>query len=229
MSSVIDTTYFEKGYTYIPRVTDLTPASDDTLLSQTDLENMIVTYEREILLNSLGVTLYNELVNILTNNQLEHANNVKFKRLVDGYSYTNSAGVEKIWDGLKGFNKQSVIAFYVFCKYLRNDIDLYSINGIVRSTSKNAENINPTAKFMSVYSMFLKAYQGNMSKVHYPNLEGHRFGVVVNAFGTVGIDWYSDDTQVSLYQFLNDYNDLEEDNFSTFQFKFYPYLNSFGI
>ena len=228
-STVINSSYFERGFTYIPKVKDITPQIEGSSANGNgDLHDFIVEYERELLLNSLGVDLTDTLYSVL--NHLDDPGNEKFKRLVNGYTYTNKAGVKKRWEGLKGFNHlHSVIAYYVFCKYLRNDVDTYTTVGVTRPNAKNAEMVDPTPKFMNVYNLFIKSYQGYHPMPYATDYIGNRFSVGQNAFGSIGVDWYTDDIQVSLYQFLRDYNELFDDNFDTFQFKFYPYINSFGI
>lgn len=217
--SLIDATYFEKGVLYIPNNTDMNTSPVDSPTNQTDLEVFIENYERDFLLNALGITLYEELQTAIP--LLDEPANLKWKNLVNGVTYTNSDGVVKRWDGLLGFNKQSVIAFYIFTEYIRNYNETFATTGVVRNQSKNAVSYNATPKFIKAYQYFLDMYQSAILAI--PML-------YVNQLGTSGIDWYgSEKTTVSLHQFLIDSNELDETAFPDFQFKFYREINSFGI
>lgn len=217
--SLIDATYFEKGLLYIPNNTDMNTAPVGSPTNQTDLDVFIANYEREFLLNALGITLYEELQIAIP--LIEEPANLKWKNLINGVTYTNSDGVKKRWDGLLGFNKQSVIAFFIYTEYLRNYNETFATTGVVRNESKNAISYSATPKFVKAYNEFLLEYQSGDNAI--PVL-------YMNQFGTEGIDWYaSERTKVSLYQFLIDSNDLDETAFPDFEFKFYREINSFGI
>ena len=218
MSNIIDVTYFEKGALYIPNNKDVLVAPTGSPTNQTDLDFYITEYERELLLNALGITLYDELQIALID--LPSADQ-KWINLVEGVTYTNSQGVVKRWDGLKGFNKQSLIACFIYTEYLRNYNETFATTGVVKNNSKNATNSNATPKYIKAYRKFLEQYQS--SDTYNPN-------VYLNKFGGVGVDWYGTDrTQVSLYQFLTDSNELDANTFKDFEFKFYREQNSFGI
>jgi len=218
MSNIIDVTYFEKGSLYIPNNKDVLVSPIDTPTNQTDLDFYITEYERYFLLNALGITLYDELQIALTD---LGASAQKWQELVNGKTYTNPSGVSKRWDGLKGFNKQSVIAFFVYTEYLRNYNETFATVGVVRNDSKNATNYDATPKFIKAYRSFLEQYQSD---------NGATTQISVNGFGSQGIDWYgSEKTTVSLYQFLIDSNELDSTAFPDFEFKFYAQQNSYGI
>lgn len=218
--AIIDSSYFEKGDLYIPNNKDISVEPTDSPSSQSELDFFIEEYERELLLNALGVVLYGELETALLD--LPNADQ-KWKDLVDGTTYIDPNGNNKIWEGLKGYNgKRSLIAYYVFTEYLRNDNETYSTVGTVKNDAKNATNVGATPKFIKAYNKFLEAYQGDLG-YQQPTM-------VMNAFGTVGFDWYgTEKPQVSLYRFLSDSNELDETAFPDFEFKFYEHQNSFGI
>lgn len=218
MANIIDTTYFEKGSLYIPNNKDVNTDPTGSPTNQTELDFFIVEYERQFLLNALGIVLYEELQIALAD--LPSADQ-KWRDLVEGVTYVNSQGVSKRWDGLQGFNKQSVIAFFVYTEYIRNYNETFATTGVVRSDSKNATNYDATPKFIKAYNNFLTQYQSNNTSN--PLIQ-------VNGFGSVGVDWYgSEKSQVALYQFLVDSNELDDTSFPDFEFRFYPSLNSFGI
>jgi hypothetical protein len=218
MPNIIDTTYFERGNLYIPNNKDYNVEPEGAPTIITDLEASISKYERELLLNALGVTLYDELQVALVDLP---GSDQKWTDLVEGRNYTNVDGKVKRWDGLKGYNGQSLIAFYIFTEYLRNDNEEYATVGTVRNTAKNAEVVSATPKFIKAYSQFISFYQGKLS-FNEPQ-------VLVNGFGSAGFDWYNESVQVSLYNYLTDCNDLEATSFPDFEFKVYESQNSFGI
>lgn len=226
MGLIIDTTYFENGNIYIPNNKDVTAEPTDSPTVVTELEFFIDKYERKLLLNALGVTLYDELVVALgklpfTTGATETADQ-KWIDLVNGKNYTNANGNVKRWDGLVGYNKQSLIAFYIFTEYLRNDNETYATVGTVKNTAKNAERVSATPKFIKAHSQFLKAYQGNLG-VSEP-------AIIVNGFGSIGFDWLAnEEVEVSLLQYLTDSNELDATAFPDFSFKIYDSYNSLGI
>ena len=217
MANLINSSYFEKGDLYIPNNTDIN-VGEVGITNQTDLDFYIVEYERELLINALGIVLYTELQTALTD--LPNSNQ-KWKDLVEGKTYVNPSNVTKRWEGLRGANKQSLVACYVYTQYLRNYNETFATTGVVRNDSKNATNYDATPKYIKAYNKFIEQYQSD-------NLPNPR--VYINRFGTNGIDWYgSENATVSLYQFLTDSNDLDSTSFPDFTFKFYAEQNSFGI
>ena len=194
MANLINSSYFQKGDLYIPNNTDIN-VGDVGITNQTDLDFYIVEYERELLLNALGIVLYEEYLAALQNlNQAPK----RWTDLIDGVTYTNPSSVVKRWEGLRGANKQSLVASFVYTKYLRNYNETFATTGVVRNDSKNATNYDATPKYIKAYNKFLRQYQAD----NLPNPITY-----VNRFGTNGLDWYgSEDTTVSLYQFLTDSN-----------------------
>ena len=176
------------------------------------------------------MTLYDELVLALgmlpfvedTNPASLPTADQKWINLVNGTNYTDPNGNVRRWDGLKGYDKQSVIAFYIFTEYLRNNNETYTTTGVVKNDAKNAQVIDPTPKYIKAYNQFIEAYQGSMS-VNTPV-------VLINGFGTVGLDYYNNKSvQVSLLRFLSDSNELDETAYPDFEFRLYEPQNSFGI
>ena len=217
MPSIIDVTYFENANLYIPNNKDLNTEPTTAPSIRTGLEVMIDIYERELLLGGLGVDLYSQLQLALPD--LDAAD-PKWKKLVEGEIYTNDNGDKKISDGLIGFQKQSFVAFYVFAEYMRNDNEVYTTTGVVKNTAKNAENVNPTPKFIKAHREFIKGYQGFLFQE--PR-------VLLNGFGSLGLDWRGNAVNVCLLEYLTDKNDLDKTSFPDFEFRFYDELTSFGI
>jgi hypothetical protein len=220
MSNIIDSTYFERGSTYVPNNKDISVQPVGSPTNQTELDFYITEYERDLLLNALGVTLYAELQLALVDLP---ASDQKWQDLVDGKTYNDVNGNAKIWDGLSGVNKQSTISFYVFTEYLRNYEVTYTTVGTVKNTAKNATNFDATPKYIKAYTQFISSYQGSLNQS--PT-------VLINGRGMIGFDYSgSNSSEVSLYQYLLDQNALDETSFPDFEdyFRFYEMQNSKGF
>jgi hypothetical protein len=216
---IINPTYFVKGELFIPNSTNGNAGNNSSI--QNDLDSTIAKYERELLLNALGVTLYNALKGqTFLNGIINDAAEVKWKDLVNGKTYTKDS-LEFIWDGLKGYEGSSLIAYYIYCKYLENDEVTYSTTGMSNESVTNADKVSYTPKYVKAWNEFLTMYQST-----YANNPVS----MVNSFGTIGLDYYGNkDSRVSLYQFLTDMNDADPTKYPNFQFKVYDSKNSFGI
>lgn len=229
MANIIDETYFEHGNLFIPNNKDLAvdPVGSPTVVAE--LDSLITKCERELLLNALGVTLYDELQIALaklpfvpdTEPPTLGTAEQKWIDLVNGKNYNNADGNVKRWDGLTGYDKQSLIAFFIFTKYLRNDNETYATVGTVKNDAKNATNVSATPKFIQAYNKFIEAYQG--SNFTSP-------AILINGFGSIGYDWSgTEKVQVSLLRYLTDSNELVENTYPDFEFMLYDNQNSFGI
>ena len=218
MATIIDNTYFEKGWLFIPNNKDINAAPVGSPTIDSELDLFRIEYERELLINALGVTLYNELQAEIDGTLTTQ----KWIDLVNGKDYAIN-GKTKRWNGLKGANSQSLIAFYVYCQYLRNDNSTYLTTGIGQSTANNAERSDPAPKFVKSWNRFLNQYQGKGYNYGYPT-------VIYNRSGMVGLDYYgSDNVEVNMFQFLTDQNELTPTDFPDFEFKFYETYNTMGI
>lgn len=222
MTNITDSTYFENGNLYIPNNIDINVNEDGSPSNKTGLDFIIDEYERDLLINALGVDLYEELQVALLD--LPNAGQ-KWIDLVDGVVYTNPHGNRKSWEGLKGINSQnSVIACYVFCEYLRDYNETFATTGVVKNVSKNAENVNPTPKFIKAYNKFLVKYQSEII--------GTEPILIVNKSGHTGLDYFSGQkTEVSLFTYLSDQNEIDETSFPDFEesFRVYDIINTYGI
>lgn len=232
---VIDNTYFQRRELFIPNNKDLSAQPVGTPTAQTELDAMIEKYERELLLNALGVTLYTELVAALANIP---GSDQKWQDLVTGRTY-EVGGKNYIWDGLRGFVKQSVVAFYVHSQYLVNDELTYSTVGVVQNQSDTAVTADYTSKYVKSFGSFIDQYQGDLYQFRrkYSGVYGRGYGNRCSAgkdyLGYLdSIELYKQFTrnvQASLWQYLNDSNELDPTAFPDFQFKIYAPYNRFGI
>ena len=86
----------------------------------------------------------------------------------------------------------------------------------------NANSVSATQKYIDAWNDFINAYQGSSFET-FPR-------IITNRSGDVGLDYFGDQqVQRTLYQYLNDKNDLDATNFPDFKFKFYKIETSMGI
>jgi hypothetical protein len=233
---VIDDTYFETAELFIPNNKDLNAQPEGSPTAQTNLTAIRKKYERELLLNALGVTLYAQLVVALDD---LGAADPKWDKLVTGSTYVID-GKTYIWDGLRGFLKQSLVAFYAYSQYLVFDELTYATVGVVKNQSDTAVTADSTAKYVRSFGSFLEQYQGDLYQFrrNYSSMySGKGYGNTCSAgkdyLGYLdSIELYKQFTrnvQASLWQYLNDSNELDPTAFPDFQFKIYAPYNRFGI
>ncbi len=220
---IIDSSYFEQGELLIPNARNL-DAGKTGGLNKPRIDEFILKYERELLMDALGITLYDALIVILKANTLEEAGNEHWLALVNGENYVVDSKTVR-FDGLKGFNKQSLVASYVFCRYLRDHDVTYTTAGTVRDTAKNSTSVTATPKYVNVWNGFIKQYQGR-----HDGTLADTPRIIRNPAGLIGLTFFnSDGVQRSLYQYLFDINDADDTKFTDFEFRFRRPVNSMGI
>jgi hypothetical protein len=231
VSKIIDETYFEKGVLYIPNNKDINASPVGSPTIQSELGFFIDEYSRKFLIDTLGIVVYKELqialtklpfVESTTENPVTETADQKWVDLVNGKDYQDSNEVERHWEGLRGFNKVSVIALFVYLEYFRNYNETFTKVGVVKNEAKNAKIINATPKFINAHLKFIEKYQGDT--------EDSLPTAIINRFGSLGTDWYGvDQCDVSLFRYILDMNELDKTNFPYASFKFIQPLNSLGI
>lgn len=217
--SIVNLTYFQAGSLYIPNNNNLNVEIDGVPNSGNELQLFIDIYERELLINALGIDLYNDF-----QSELPAPTTQKWIDLLNGKDYSIN-GKNYRWDGLIGVNKQSLIAFYIYCKYLRNNQSVYTTAGVVLPNSANSENVDATPKYIFSYNNFINKYQGEIG-------EQDNYSIITNCYGNIGLDYYVGSNKsylVSMYQYMVNQNTLDDTNFPDLDFKFYYRENSWGI
>jgi hypothetical protein len=199
MPTVIDKTYFENEPLFIPNAIQATDYQEPTAVNAVDVA--IARYEKLLLVEALGIVQYDALIAALTETS------GKWYDMLNGKIYNG-----KVWAGLK--NENSLIAYYVYYHYLKNDRMQYTTVGLERSASKNATAINPTEKLTEVWNDFVRMYghEGNEGWFYYP------------AFYWSCTEPRTE-SYVSLYKFLSDF----PDDYDTTYFKQYAIKNRFGL
>jgi hypothetical protein len=139
----IDSTYFV-GEINIPN------ASTDNSLTQA-----IAQYEKEILIQLFGYKLYSLLVADCT---LGVPATQIYKDLVDGAEFTLNDQLLK-WEGLANSGKLSLIADYVYFKYVeRNITHLYGTGVSMPPKGNDWERVNPVNKLCAVWERMRERY-----------------------------------------------------------------------
>lgn len=178
----------------------------ETANSKSYVLELINEVEKEVLLNCLGLDLYNELMVALLD--LPNANQ-KWRDLVNGVEYDG-----KIWEGLD--NSNSLLLYAVYYLFIMENSEQLTALGTANSKVENANLTSNSTKASRAFQVFLNKYQKG-----YLN-EPYVYDNVIDYYGN------NDNIRVSLYQYLND-NLLMWDTWKNSGFRFYNQVNSFGI
>jgi hypothetical protein len=203
MQIVSKSFFSNQNYIYIPlAVNDPLGTSSNA----TELDYLCEKLEREILINALGLSLYNE-IKALTVDTIELVENLKFKKLIQGDEYNG-----KIWYGLD--NDDSLIANYIYNQFVTDTDIRLSATGAKKVNSENATTQTPKYLISGSHQNFIKQYQGEY--LSSPSISGNF------------IDWYGNNVEKSLFGYLMD-KQIDFTNWSPENFKIYETKNSFGI
>lgn len=207
MKQIIDNSYFNKENSlYIPlAVGDPNTGAPD---QQGDLGACCKKVEKEILVNALGVALY-DLLQLALDDDFVNPVYDRFKKLVKGESYDG-----KIWNGLE--YEYSLIAHRIYEIFnTENNIRLSAV-GAVKADPENANLATPVYLIANANQNFIAGYQGTFTNE--PVIHRDCF-----------VDWFYNETVYkSLYGYLQDkQGDFPEWDIT--KFKAYTTKNSFGI
>lgn len=148
-SSFIDSTYFV-GEINIPNI-----AANATSLAQA-----IGQYEKEILIDLLGYKLYSLLVTDCTGEGGVPVTQI-YLDLVNGAEFTHTfSGVETTlkWNGLKNTAKQSLIAYYVYFKYVEREVTHLSGTGVIMTPSGKGLRASSVNKLIAAWERMRELY-----------------------------------------------------------------------
>ena len=144
----IDSTYFV-GEINIPT----RPAAD------TSLTQAITQYEKEILIQLLGYKLYSLLVADCTDGV--PATQI-YKDLVNGKEFDHEFNGEIMtlkWEGLKGANNISLIAFYIYYCYVERDSSRYTGTGVsMTPAGEGFQRVSPEGKLINAWNRMRDLY-----------------------------------------------------------------------
>lgn len=209
---IIDESYFIKELR-IPNTNEIDVSdSADPFITWIDKE------ARQCLQLALGYKLFKELDDNITDGVLDTDAPQKWLNLVNGKDYTKDSK-EYNWKGLKfieGTFKGSLLAYYVYCKWLEFQLSYMSGMGETRGEAVNSMVANSTHRYVALWNTFVEMYQSKSTQTATITL---RNGIpFYDYFGELG-------SYVSLIEFL-DHHEEDYPNADKREFKF---LNTFGI
>lgn len=152
---IIDRDYFIREL-QIPNLSEMNSAS------LTELNLFIDGEARPVLLDAIGFVNLTDLESDMTDGELNVDAAQKWKNLVDGCTYEKD-GVNVHWQGLRfesGTFKGSLLANYVFCKWLEDQVTTMTGTGEKTIAAKNAEAANSTQRYVKAWNKFVVMYQG---------------------------------------------------------------------
>lgn len=142
----IDKTYFINDINLPGSVLDGNLASIDSYIDK---------YEKEALISLLGYTVYKDLVT----NQAETTG--MWGNLITGteYEVTYNGQTHTVkWNGFKNDDKISLLAYYVYFQFIRDNITSTSVIGEVLNASENAKRVTPADKMVYAYNRYVDLY-----------------------------------------------------------------------
>lgn len=146
--SLIDKTYFTGDINLPSQVLDGDYAT---------ITGYITKYEKEVLIMLLGYDLYKELKAEID----EGVYSTKWDNFVNGAEYIVEYGSETYtvkWNGLVNTEKVSLIAYYIYYQFIRDNVTDTTIIGEVLSQSENSTRVTPADKMVSAYNSFVSLY-----------------------------------------------------------------------
>lgn len=229
-------TYF-KNDIYLPHAK--VSVTDSVKGVESKIDDYIDEYEQDCLFKCFGSRLYTEFIATLDSSVptfIKAGSDAKWGYLLNGLSYTNPNGDAVIWKGIRqktislgvtedadSYDK-SFLADYIYFHYESNSYITRANAGSVKSKSANAVTVAPTQKVVKAWRKFVRLVQGSLNNNPYFYKES------VVGLGGLGVDYYQGNgTEVSLYQFIADQNDLVEDTYADFEPKLWGDINQFGM
>lgn len=199
--------------------------SDVTTVSA-ELDDFILEYERECLVKCLGLQLAKEFISQLDDtkaNGLVAGADAKWNDLLNGKTYTNPSGEVVEWLGIRRKDSKdsytiSFLANYVYYQYEQNYDIFRSGIGNVKGKVNNTVEKSPAPKAIRAWRKMVDIIQG----------KEFDYKVIERPFG-IGVDWYHDDIEVSLYRFIKDINLINPDTYANFKPSYWEVRNQFGI
>lgn len=221
---IVNREYFNSTERFIPHAKD--EPTDGILGVKSDLDQMILKYEREYLIHTLGYPLFKLFTAELDNtesNGLDPGADPKWDELLNGLEYTiddtltNFRGL-RFQDGTK---YESPIADYIYWNYIRKDSKTYGGLGVQKEVPGNAMIDNEVRYATDAWRSYYKWTVGHYSTAH----------VYQNQLGIIGVDYFGShgNTEKSLYEFIRDQNILTPDKYPNWAPGFIENSNTFGI
>jgi len=220
---IINSSYFQ-GNLKVPNTQDaLTPLSDRRG-NEVNLGEYIIRYETQIMIYALGNVLYKDFIDQFeTNGDLKSGADQRWKDFVNGVDYTVDS-VDKVWKGLRyleGGLNYSLIAYYVYSKFLPDISTTFGAPGIQKNNAKASRGYSSIPKTADIWNEFLYKYQGGVQNLsNYP--------IKYESRGLNGVDWsQQQDSEyfTSMYRYLQD----NIDQYEGVMTRLFAVENSFGL
>lgn len=155
MANLIDKTYFVGDINLPPQALDGDYATIDGYISK---------YEKEVLLKLLGYDLYKELKAEIDADSYSE----KWDKFVNGAEYKVDDYTVK-WNGLINDEKVSLIAYYIYFNFVRDNISDTTIIGEVLSVGENSQRVTPADKMANAYNSFVDLYGRLSDGAYHPS------------------------------------------------------------
>lgn len=147
MANIISIDYFI-GEIELPNKSD----------NSTSINQAIVQYEKEILIDLLGYELYA----LLVADGYESPNTERFQKIVNGGEFDLEycgKTIKSKWNGLKDETTyQSLLAYYTYYEYVRRSNDHLSGVGNMMLQSETGKRENPSNKLVNSWNRMLDMY-----------------------------------------------------------------------
>lgn len=185
--SLIDSTYFS-GEINLPGGS----LSGDLA----DIDDYITRYEKEALIDILGYTLYKDFI--------ANPSDTRWTRFSAGYEYSiDYLGESHLvkWNGLVNTEKVSLLAFYIYYKYVEFHVTHTSGFGELLQKAENADKISVSQKRVNAWNRFIE-------------LRGIPGEAEINP---------------TCYNFLDKFEDDATNGYDKWLFLVLPRTNAFGI
>lgn len=154
MNNLIDETYF---------VNDINIPNTDRPNVSSTLEAAITKYQKEVLIDVLGWELY-ELFS-------ENITEAIYVSIIEGKDFTfefNGKQIKRHWKGLQNEDLESLIAYFVYCRWIESEITLTTGIGEILSETQVGTVISPRDKYVAAYNNMVRVY-GNIYDQKYMN------------------------------------------------------------
>ena len=169
-----------------------------------DIDSLIQDTSHSFLSSILGHDAYNDFISNLDEyGDLKPDAAQKWEDLVYGCDYEHN-GATKYFKGLiykRGTVPKSILAQYVYIKYIEQNVSQLTPTGDVRPNSQNAVNINSSQRYANAWNNFLVSLRGKNDycgpRHYYHN-------------GTLVIDHFNNhhNEEPSLFQYLSERSEL---------------------
>tara|TARA_R110000803_G_scaffold113406_1_gene181763 strand:- start:821 stop:1516 length:696 start_codon:yes stop_codon:yes gene_type:complete len=227
-SNTATVTYY-KNELYVPHAK---PGITDSVLAvEGKLEDFINVYERDCLIKVLGHQLAKEFMDELDSTQpnfLKTSADIKWNDLLNGKAYTNPNNQDETlyWKGIRtksllssSVYDMSFLANYVYYYYEANANVVRTEAGNQQINAKNSERVYSGEKTVNAWNKFVEWVQG----------EAIRPITYIDGNTIIGRDYYLNNEEVSLFQFIEYANDLVKDTYPSFYPRKWNEINQFGI